>query len=615
MTDSPKRKLAAIMFTDMVGYTALMQKDEGKARELIEMHRALMKPYVKKHGGEIIQFVGDGTFCRFDSAIEAVNAALEIQKVMEVEPELNLRIGIHVGDVVIEGDEVYGDGVNVASRIEPLAEPGGICVSVRVRDDIKNQSGLSLNSLGMQDLKNVDEEIEVFAVTPATEKAPVASDIPKPTPASSKINMKWIGVAAVVTALVIIGLKIDFGTVEVESREEINNLSIAVLPFTNLSADPENEFFSDGITEDILMQLSKIKSLEVISRTSIMQYKNTTKSLRQIGKELGVATILEGSVRRSGNRVRITAQLIDTETDKHIWADNYDKDLDDIFAIQTDVAIKIAAALKASLTPEEKKRINEKPTDNMEAYDFYLRGNDYASRGYERKDFEIAIEMYQKAVDLDPDFSKAYSKQSGAHSDMYWFYYDRTEERLRRSKKAVDRALILNPDLPEAHEAYGWYYYHGFLEYEKALREFGTAVDLGLNSSDLYLGIGSVYRRQGRMEEAVVNFKKAVELDPRSSIIATNLAQTFRLLRRYEEAERRLNKAISLGPDQMYIYFEKMYLYLQWDGDLQKARAVVAAAEQNVVSVRDPRYIGMKYYMSIYERRFNDALSSWSKMD
>ena len=360
MPSEPKRKLAAIMFTDMVGYTAMMQKDEDRARELIERHRDLMKPHINKHDGEIIQYVGDGTFCRFDSAKEAVNAALEIQHVFQLEDDMSLRIGIHVGDVVVKGDEVYGDGVNVASRLEPLAEAGGICVSHQVYENIKNQSGLSLASLGKKDLKNVDEEMEVFTVTRSSEPSHVTTDTKKPTSTSSKFNMRWIVTVAVITILVIIGTKIDFGTMEVESREDLNKLRIAVLPFTNMSADPENEFFADGITEDILAQLSKIKSLEVISRTSIMQYKNTTKSMREIGNELGVATILEGSVRREGNRVRITAQLIDTETDKHLWADNYDRDMDDIFAIQSDVAKKIAEALEASLTPEEEKRIDKK---------------------------------------------------------------------------------------------------------------------------------------------------------------------------------------------------------------------------------------------------------------
>ena len=615
MTESPKRKLAAIMFTDMVGYTALMQKDETKARELIEMQLALMAPYLKKHGGEVIQFVGDGTFCRFDSAIEAVNAALEIQNIMEVEPELNLRIGIHVGDVVIEGDEVYGDGVNVAARIEPLAEPGDVCVSSRVRDDIKNQTGIDLLSLGMKGLKNVDEEIEVFSVSKSGETKIPISDMHKESPKGGVDKLKWFGTAALVTVLAIIGLKIDFGTMDAESTEELNRFSIAVLPFTNMSADAENQFFADGITEDILTQLSKIKSLEVISRTSIMQYKNTTKSMSQIAEELGVATILEGSVRRGGNRVRITAQLIDARTDKHIWANSYDRDLDDIFAIQTDVAIKIAAALEASLTPEEEKRINEKPTDNIEAYDYYLRGNEYMARDFQSSSFTLAIQMYEQAIELDRNFANAYSRLSYAHSEMYWFYHDRTEERLRRSKKALDRALIINPDLPEVHAAFGWYYYHGYLEYENALMEFQKAIDLGLNNSLLNLGIASVYRRQGKMEEAVVYFLKAEELDPRSTNAYFEAAETYMLLRQYDEAVKHLNKAISLAPDQMFSYNIKLYLYLQKDADLKKAKSVLAQATKNVISESDIFYVNMNYTINIFERNYEDALYSWSKGD
>ena len=617
MTDSPKRKLAAIMFTDMVGYTALMQKDETKARELIEMQRALMVPYVKKHSGEVIQFVGDGTFCRFESAIEAVNAALEIQNIMKVEPELNLRIGIHVGDVVIEGDEVYGDGVNVAARIEPLAEPGGVCVSSRVRDDIKNQSGLSLTSLGMKGLKNVDEEIEVFSVSKSVETKIHISDMNKESSKEGVNKLKWLGAATLVTALVIIGLKIDFGTMDAESTEELNSFSIAVLPFTNLSADPENEFFADGITEDILTQLSKIKSLEVISRTSIMQYKNTTKSMSQIAEELGVATILEGSVRRGGNRVRITAQLIDASTDKHIWADTYDRDLDDIFAIQTDVAIKIAAALEASLTPEEEKRINEKPTENMEAYDYYLRGNDYSRRSYDESNFNIGIKMYQKAIELDPNFALAYAMLSRAHGGYYWFYYDRSEERLKKSKEAADRALQINPQLPEAHIALGMYYYTGRLDYENALKEFAVAKELGLNNSDLYANIGFVQRRQGKMEQAKDNLIKAIKLNPRERLLVQNLGETYWLLRNYPKSEISFNKALSLRPDERAIYFRIAFLTLMWKGDTEKARITLNEGEQYSRSFNNTEIVYLKYLIEIYDRQYQTALEllSYEKYD
>ena len=608
MTDSPKRKLAAIMFTDMVGYTALMQKDESKARELIERHRALMEPFVKKHGGEVIQFVGDGTFCWFDSAIEAVNAAIEIQKVLELEDEVNLRIGIHIGDVVVEGDEVYGDGVNVASRIEPLAKPGGICVSHQVYENIKNQTGLSITSLGKKELKNVDEEMEVFEVAKSSEPASVTPAVAQSTPISNKINMKWIAITAALTLLVIIGLKVDFGTKEAESTEKANSLSIAVLPFTNMSADPENEYFADGITEDILTQLSKIKSLDVISRTSIMQYKNTTKSLRQIGKELGVATILEGSVRRGGNRVRITAQLIDTETDKHLWAETYDRDLDDIFAIQSDVAKKIAAALKASLTPEEEKRIDKKPTENLEAYDYYLRGKTYANRSYLESDLSIGIQMLQKAIDLDPDFSLAYATLSQIHSGFYWYYFDRSEERLVKAKAAADRALQLNSQLQEAHMALGRYYYHGRLDYQNALKEFDVAKNLGLNGGELYANIAFVQRRQGKMELAIANFLKALELSPREAMISQYLGETYSFIRNYQEAENSFNKAISLSPDLRFNYYSKALLFVKWKGDIKKARSVLKEVEQMIGTPADQSDIILKYNFDNYDRKFDHAL-------
>jgi len=626
MPSEPKRKLAAIMFTDMVGYTALMQDDEPKARKLIERHRAHMKPFVEKHGGEIIQFVGDGTFCRFDSAIEAVNSAVEIQKVLEMEPEINLRIGIHVGDVVVDGDEVYGDGVNVASRLESLAEPGGICLSGEVYTQIKNQPDIDLIAGGSKELKNVKEPVDIYFISAKsdtkTEPSSVISPLDKSS-SSQKESMSqtgygkfiYFGAAALVLLLVVLWNLPYFSSrdMALEASGEIR--SIAILPLDNMSNDPDQEYFSDGMTEALIANIAKIRSLKVISRTSVMRYKGTDKSLPEIAKELKVDAILEGSVMHAEGEVRITVQLIRAATDEHLWAESYTDKLENIMILQSKIARAVAGEIKLTLTPEEEKRINEKPTDNVEAYDYYLRGNDYLSRSFNKSDFTNSLQMNEKAVELDPNFALAYSNLSFAHSEMYWFYYDRTEERLRRSKKSLDRALMLNPDLPEAHVAYGWYFYHGFLEYENALKEFGIAIDLGLNSSNLYMGIASVQRRQGRMEEAVVNFQKAEELDPRSSRAYSNTGQTYDLLRRYEEAERHINKALSLRPEQMSLYYFKMFLYLRWEGDLQKARAVVAVAEQNVVSVRDPFYIGMNYFINIYQRRFEDALSSWSKMD
>ena len=612
MPSEPKRKLAAIMFTDMVGYTSMMQEDEDKARELIQRHRSLMKPLVEKHGGEVIQYVGDGTFCRFDSAKEAVNSALEIQYVLKVEKELALRIGIHLGDVVVEGDEVYGDGVNVASRIEPLAEAGGICVSHQVYENIKNQSGLSLKSLGKKDLKNVDEEIEVFAVTPATEPSAVASDTKIQSPVSSKINMKWIAVAAVITALVILGLKIDFGTVNVESKEDISKLSIAVLPFDNMSSDPENEFFADGITDDILAQLAKIKSLEVISRTSIMQYKNTTKSLSEIGKELGVATILEGSVRRGGNRVRIIAQLIDARTDKHLWAETYDRDLDDIFAIQSDVANKIAAALKASLTPEEEKSIYEKPTNSVEAYDLFLKGRlltESATSGGGKGELEEAIKLFQQAVDLDPEFIQAYSRLAKAHLTMYWDGFggwDRTDGRLAKAKEAIDKASEIDSEHPEVQLAMGFYYYWGYRNYDEALKYLLPALEKQPNNSDVSAAIGYVYRRMGEWDKAIASMKRAVDLDPRAYDKTVALTQTYTVIRKWEEAERYANRLVALKPGKIRSYVAKIQIIFFSSGDLEESRKVLNEAMENI----DPnKLIGLQSGLYGLERNFREALS------
>ena len=546
MPPEPKRKLAAIMFTDMVGYTSLMQEDEDKARELIQRHRSLMKPLVEKHGGEVIQYVGDGTFCRFDSAKEAVNSALEIQYVLKVEKELALRIGIHLGDVVIEGDEVYGDGVNVASRLEPIAEPGGICVSQQVYENIKNQQGLNLTSLGTKDLKNVNQEMEVFTVTKSSEPTPVVADIIKPSRASSKINMKWVAVAAVVTILVIVGLKIDFGTVEIESKEDLNKLSIAVLPFTNMSEDASNEFFADGITDDILTQLSKIKSLEVISRTSIMQYKNTTKNLSEIGAELGVATILEGSVRRGGNRVRINAQLIDVNTDKHLWAETYDRDLDDIFAIQSDVALKIAGALKATLSIEETASIKKKPTDNLEAYDFYLKGRALFYT-YERTQNDEAIEMFKMALSLDSSFSLAYSGLSLGYSQFNNSNWDNDEKWMILAENAARKAIELNDNSAEAHFALGFVHEQRW-EVVEMEREMRRVLELNPNHAHAHDGMGDIlHSTKGQLEEALREYKLALTLDPLLMPSFWNSADVKLKQGKYNDAEEIILKSLDIS--------------------------------------------------------------------
>ncbi|MFH1609577.1 MAG: adenylate/guanylate cyclase domain-containing protein, partial [Candidatus Bipolaricaulota bacterium] len=336
--ESSGRRLAAIMFTDVAGFSALAQRDEKLALELLEEHRSLIRPLIAHCEGTEIKTMGDGFLIEFPGALQAVRCAIELQRALRSysathppERSLQVRIGIHLGDVEHREGDVFGDGVNIAARIQPLAEPGGICVSGQVFDQVENKLETRFACLGPQTLKHIARPVAVYRIVPPWEDPP-----PKGRPRQ-------------------------------KSPSPSHKRSIAVLPFANMSADPENEYFSDGIMDDILAQLTKIGSLKVISRTSVMRYKGTDKSLREIADELGVATVLEGTARRAGDRVRIVAQLIDAETDEHLWAETYDRDLTDIFAIQTEVATQIAQALEARGTQAEQERIEKRPTEKMEA--------------------------------------------------------------------------------------------------------------------------------------------------------------------------------------------------------------------------------------------------------
>ena len=497
-----------------------------------------------------------------------------------------------------------------------MAEPGGICVSHQVYENIKNQSGFRLSSLGKQHLKNVDEEMVVFAVTRTTDPAPDISHFHQSPSTLRKFNLKWIGMAALIAMLVLFGLRLDFGTMEVESKEDISNLSIAVLPFTNTSADPENEFFADGMTEDILTQLSKIKSLKVISRNSIMQYKNTTKSLSEIGKELGVGTILEGSVRRSGNRVRITAQLIDARTDKYLWAEMYDRELDDIFAIQFDVANKITVALQTSLTSEEEEFINERPTNNLEAYDLFLKGRilaDEALAGGGKAQLEEAIRVFQYAIELDPKFINAHSRLAKAHMTMYWDghgAWDRTDERLAKAKKVIDKVSEIDPDHPEVHLAKGYYYYWGYRNYEEALIHLIPTLEKQPNNSDVSASIGYVYRRKGEWDYAIAFIQKSVDLDPLSFFKTMQLRDTYSLIRMWQKAEHYTERLMHLKPKSIISYSKKLSLAYLSRGDLEESRRIL----NDAMLLIDPyRLISLQGGLYVIERKYEKALNVYEK--
>jgi serine/threonine-protein kinase len=396
------------------------------------------------------------------------------------------------------------------------------------------------------------------------------------------------------------------------ARETLLN-SIAVLPFENLSPDPDNAYFAAGIHDDLLTQLAKIRSLKVISRTSVLEYGDSPKNMREIGRELGVATILEGGVRRAGDTVRINVQLIDAQTDNHLWAETYDRQLtaQNVFAIQSEMATSIAGSLQATLSPQEIARLNEVPTQSTRAYDFYLTGNSYLRRSDFRTFMPLSIQMYERAVEEDPGFALAFSRLSIAHGQMYWFGFDQTESRLKMAEEAVERALAVAPDLPAAHLALGYYYYRGFRNYDKALREFDVAEQATPPDSELFEARGYIYKRLGEWDRSLESTSRAIELDPRNANLFYQQASTYGIRRDYVSAEEHLERVLEIAPDNVGAYTMKAQIPLRRDGNT----VLLKAAAEN-----PPIQIGIKrqwlgWYAAIYERNFDTALKyldSWN---
>ena len=450
----------------------------------------------------------------------------------------------------------------------------------------------------------------IFDVTPeGVKKTKPIKEVQQQEPVKPTGSTVW-KIATYISVVIIAALvvfHIVSGKKQVEDLTELEK-SIAVLPFQNMSDNEEYAFFGDALTDEIIMQLYKINEFEVRSRTSIMQYKGTEKTSPVIAQELKVNYLIEGTAQRYGNQVRILVQLIHAQTDKHLWGNIYEKEWKDIFFIQSDVAKQIAKELKTLLSPEIIEQIEKKPTDNLMAYDYYLRGNNYLSRSYDKQDTEIAITMYEKAIELDINFALAYTMLAQAYTRMYWFHYGRSKNTLIKSKQAIDMAFEINPNLSEAHLALGRYYYNGYLKYSKALEQFEIVLEHQPNNAGCIVLIACVHRRAGDWEKANVNFKKAVELDPGSLFVNTEYGETFWLLREYTEAEYYLNKAIMLSPDWFEPYEFKIHTYLNSKGNTNKARLILEEASQMISSTEAPGFIEIRVLLDIYDGNYQEAL-------
>ncbi len=396
-----------------------MGEDEQKAFELLKKNRAVQRPIIEKFSGRWLKEIGDGVLASFPTVTDAVYCAATIQKTCENEPDLKLRIGIHEGEVVFEGDDVFGDGVNIASRLEPLAPIGGVLVSESVHRNLGNKTNIVSTFIREEQLKNVKEPIKIYSVQVEGIEPMVISEqsaAPQQTPPKVRNPRKMAFAVAGVLVILLLSyfLYSNFNTETLTTEAPVAQLdkSIVVLPFSNLSGDPAQEYFSDGMMEEITNHLVKIEDLKVISRITAMQYKITTKSVHDITKELNVATALTGSVRKDGDQLRINVQLIEGDTDTNLWSESYDRELTTIFEVQSDIAKLIAQVLQAEVSPEIKLRIESQPTKSLDAYDYYLRGNDSYWSSWDQLDIEKvykSIEYYEKAIEIDEQFSLGYT--------------------------------------------------------------------------------------------------------------------------------------------------------------------------------------------------------------
>ena len=547
------RRLGAIMFVDIAGFTAMSSKDEGAALELLKKYGELVKSIFPKYEGRVVKTMGDGHLVEFSSAVEAVDCAVELQERMTQfnapladSGKLMIRVGIHVGDVVHTEDDVLGDAVNVASRVEPEAEPGGICVTRQVVDQVEGKVKWRLTRLGQRPLKNLPNPVELFIV--------------------SRVPMEAR-----------------------EERPQGRQNRVAILPFSNLSPDPNDRYFVDGITEELISTVSKIGELSVISRASAMRYRDTSLTMKQVGRELGVAAILEGSVRKAGNRIRIAAQLIEVDTDRYVWSQSYDRDLTDVFGVQGEIAEQVAEGLKVQLLSKEKDNLEAKATGSPEAYSLYLKGRFYLNERTE-EGAKKAIRYFEEALQNDPTFAKAHSGMADCYlilSDYGWMPPARAGELARANAM---KALSLDESLPEAHASLGLTYVNHDWDFAAGERELKRAIELNPNFALAYHWYAIALNFQRKYEEGLGTARKALSLDPFSMVIRQSVGVSLLCVGRHREAVEMFAKVVDENPDLTSVhYYLGMANILQgrWEDAIREARREVEADDFNPGSKLD----------------------------
>lgn len=530
-------QLAAILFADIVGYTAMMQDNEELAVEKVNRFREVVELVAEELNGKIVQYYGDGSLLLFQSSTDAAEFAKLLQEDLYNEPQVPVRIGIHMGDVLIHAGNIFGDVVNIASRIQSLAPAGGVYISEVVYRNIANKKELESVFVREEKLKNVKEAVRIYQLL--TEGMPET---------------------------------VSTNGIHEHSAVPVNANGIAVLPFANMSSDPQQDYFSDGLTEDIITQLSKIRSFKVISRTSVMQYKASPKTIKEIGKELGVSLVLEGSVQRHGEKVRITAQLINAITDEHIWADSYDRSLLDIFSIQREVALAIAGVLNTTLSRKETRELDYIPTSDLQAYDLYMRGRLLLEKR-NKPDVLMAREYFQQAVGRDKGFAAAYAGLADSFLLASFRGYEDPVQMLWQAKKNIDIAAGLDPSSGETQASLGYWYFQNF-DWHAAEITYQRAIRLNPSQSNVYLWLAILLQAKGENEESIKIYDQGISINPVWDFLLRNKVMALANMNNSEAAlklqQERIQKAAHEPEQLSRLYTELSKLYFSF-GDKEKA--------------------------------------------
>jgi class 3 adenylate cyclase/TolB-like protein/Tfp pilus assembly protein PilF len=561
-----QRRLAAIMFTDMVGYSALAQRSEALALELLEEHRRLLREVFPKFGGREVETTGDGFLVEFASALEAARCGIQIQRTLAVrnisipvERAIRLRIGIHVGDVVHKEGHVLGDGVNIAARLQPQAEPGGICVSVDVERQIRNALEARIERIGAAELKNIQGPMELFRIVMPWETGSGGGLKPGvPHPRSRRGLTLAAGVALGLAAALWFGLHratsparqgAPTATPGGENRTKPARIQwLVVLPLRNYAGDTNQDYFVDGMTDLLSGELAQINGLQVKSHQTAMRYKGSSKTVPEIARELSVDAVVEGSVQRSGNRVLVSVQLIETATDRHLWARKYEREVSDLLKMQGEITEDVAKEIEAKLSPQQQTRLAASQTVNPAALEAYLKARFYWSKRT-NEGMHAAVDYCQRAVAIDPGYAAALALLGDCLTLLPFYVGGWGQESIDKARGALMKALELDPTLGEVHGTLGFLKLQSDLDLAGARREFEQALVLAPNSATTHQRYGLLFLTEGRFDEALAQRKRSAELDPLSRIVKVELSDVFFFRREYEAAIKGYREILLLDPD------------------------------------------------------------------